>query len=137
MEIFINVADSNSFLEKLRFFLEKSINNFQFKYINNTICIFCRYFYIDILSNKDTDLDCIIEEFKVNINLELWINVYNETYYEGLQEIVKILNWIIKNIETDIVLLDEQSHLILSLTQKQIYFDKNYLNFPFEDLDVS
>lgn len=36
---------------------------------------------------------------------------------------------------TDIVLLDEQSHLVFSKVQKEIYYDKEYLNFPFEKLE--
>lgn len=90
-----------------------------------------------MLSSEDSDLNCINEDFNANINFELWINIYNKSYFEGLNDTVKILNWIIKNIESDIVLLDEQSHLVLSLTQNKIYFDKNYPHFPFGDIEIN
>lgn len=88
------------------------------------------------MGSEDTDLECIREDFNVHINTDLWINIYSKSYCEGIREIIKILNWIIKNIETDIVLLDEQSHLIFSLADGQIYLDNDYPNFPFEELEL-
>ena len=60
------------------------------------------------------------------------MNIYSKSYNESIQIIVKILNWIIENIKTDIVLLDDQSHLIFSFANGQVYIDKDYPNFPFE-----
>lgn len=136
MEIFINVADKSKFIKMLCSALETTIMKYQLECIDNLIYISCRYFDGNVLGSEDTDLECIREDFNVHINTDLWINIYSKSYCEGIREIIKILNWIIKNIETDIVLLDEQSHLIFSLADGQIYLDNDYPNFPFEELEL-
>ncbi len=136
MEIFINVDDKNLFIKLLCSILEKSVKEYRLECNDGMIYILCEYFDANVLGDEDTDLKCIREDYNVRINTDLWINIYSKSYCEGIQEIIKILNWIIKNIKTDIVLLDEQSHLVFSFAKEQIYMDHDYPNFPFEKLEL-
>lgn len=135
MEVFISVEDVNKFIDELCDFLQKEMKDCQVKYSKKEMCILYKYFYIYVMDDKEIDLECIREEYSAEINLELMINVYNKLYFEGVEDIVKIINWIAGEMNTDIVLLDEQSHLVFSKVQKEIYYDKEYLNFPFEKLE--
>lgn len=134
MEVYINVVNINSFIEELFDFLQKLKKDYQVKYSNKDMCLLYKYFYIYFMDDTELDLDCIREDYDVQINLELMINVYNKWYFEALDDIIKIINWISKKINTDIILLDEQSHLIFLNSKKELYYDKNYPNFPFEEL---
>ena len=136
MEIYINVVNINKFIEEFIDFLQKLKKDYQVKYSNKDMCLLYKYFYIFFMDDTELDLKDIGEEYDIQINLELWINVYNKWYFEAVDDIIKIINWISKSSNTDIMLLDEQSHLVFLKSQKELYYDKNYPNFPFEELDT-
>ena len=135
MELFVKAADRKLLFEKMCSVLAETGNRYWLEEADEAAHIFCDRLDLEILSDEDMDLDCIRQDFKADINMDLWIEIYDRSYDDGIRILIKILERLLGDGETDMILLDEQSRLIFSRVKQQIYMDKSYPHFPFRDLE--
>ena len=136
MELYVKCDDVRAFAMCLYNFIQKHIaDNYHVKYEvdGNSIYIGYKTFYIYILSEDETKIaKLMMDEFEVEVNNVVIINIYNKMYKEALMDISAIIKWLKQVTMQDFILLDDQSVEILSRKQSQMFINYDYKNFPFD-----
>ncbi|GAA0137034.1 hypothetical protein YSY43_38750 [Paenibacillus sp. YSY-4.3] len=68
--------------------------------------ISCKYFSMGIETNEITSIDFLREEYKMNIDTELRIQLFGKTFYEGLEVLFKVIGTLMREIKGDMFFLE-------------------------------
>ncbi len=141
MELYIKCHCMKIFISGLYNFIQKVFAkeyHVKFEMDNNSIYIGHKTFYMYIFTDEQTKVnDIMMDEYGIDINNVVIINVYNKMYEEALKDIAEIINWLMKENTQDFMLLDEQSVQILYRKKERILFNDNYVNFPYYLINIS
>lgn len=136
MELYVKCDNIRVFAMRLYDFIQKYIaDNYHVKYEvdGNSIYIGYKTFYIYILNEDDTKIaKLMMDEFEVEVNNVVIINIYNKMYKEAIRDISVIINWLKQATMQDFILLDDQSVEILCRKQSKMFINCDYEDFPFE-----
>lgn len=112
----------------------------------------CQYFSMSIETNDIYAIEYLREEYKMNIDTEISIQLIAKTYVEGLEVLFKVFGKLIKKIQGDMVFEENGSRqlfrkegdvLIVNTNlhpyQKQTMTEVllGFLDFPYIEMDLS
>lgn len=120
MDLFIKDNDKKFILKLYQFIQEVLAKNYTVKYSEDKECIYIGYKYFYIYFLLDDNIEGLCEEYNIDANICIMINIYNKVYEQALNEIKRIIEWLLKRNQNDIMLLDEQSLQVFCRKQGEI-----------------
>lgn len=81
------------------------------------------------------DISYLKEDYGVDVNISIWIDIINREYDEKVSYISEIINWLMKRCDTDIDLDGNGTIPIFKRVNGRMYYRKDYEFFPFDLLD--
>lgn len=134
MNLFVCDNNINKFIQELyNFIQEKLADDFPVIYSKTDyIYIGHKNFYIYIYD--EFGWEHLREEYDINININIDINVYNKLYEQAVDDISRIINWLIDRNKEDFLLFDDQSVPILYRKKGEVIVNKGYMYFPLKKI---
>jgi len=85
----------------------------------------CKYFVIDIETEDITSIDFLREEYKLNINTELRIQLFRQSFEEGLSVLFRIFGALLNAFNPDMVFLENGTDLLFKKEHDQVLVNTN------------
>lgn len=100
------------------------------------IYVGCGLFSFFIELEEYEDLDFIREYYEVDVNSRICIHVLNREFDEGIQEVFKIINYLLKLNNDNMLLLVNGAKQILRRDNGELIFNEIIEYIPYEKIDV-
>lgn len=140
-ELFIFSIYDEEYTTKLFIDVAKDIVETDLKMENHdgtSIYVGCGLFSINVEIEDISDLEFIRNNYGVNINLGIDIQVYNKTFDKGITETMEVIGGVLKRIQGDILLLSNGSTQVLKREKGilSVNGDPDFSNYPFLKLGI-
>lgn len=104
-------------------------------YIN----MYCKYLSLNFDINEIIGLDVVEKVFDFNANISADVHILNQTFYEGLEILFRLVKAIIDDLDCNLLLLEEGSKVVLERKNNVLYTginkESNKVDYPFELLE--
>lgn len=109
----------------------------------NYINMYCKYLSLDFDTDDDIDdleftLKTAKKVFNFNANISVDIHILNQTFYDGLKILFRLVKTIMDDLDCNILLLEDGSKVILERKNNILYthvHEGDETDYPFELLE--
>lgn len=136
MRLFVNDDDTSRFIEELYECMQEKFEDDVPKMVPYEDYVFIRYENFGTFIDKEFHWDNLHEEFGIVVNIEVEFEVYNKVYDRAVNDIAKILNWLIEKNKEDFLLFDDQTVPFIYRRGGEVIIKEDYMYFPLDKIKV-